>query len=476
MPPPPGTIQHLVVLMLENRSFDHMFGFLKSDQYPIEGLNGDEFNLDANNVQVTVSNDAMFSGDFSPDPGHDFVNVNVQIFGNADGTGAPSMGGFVQSYGQMGGSSVGQSHKIMKCYAPSKIPILTTLAQEYAVCDHWFSSVPGPTLPNRSYAHAATSIGRLDMNPIWFNEAKTIYELLAESNVSSKIFFHDATVAMTFKNFVANQNFFGSFDDFLDGCDSGKLPAYSFIEPRYNADDANNFAANDQHPDHDVAEGESLVHDVFNAISKKASLWNSTILLVVYDEHGGLYDHVPPPQDAPNPDNQNCQNPFFDFTRLGIRVPAVVISPWIDPLTIDSTRYEHASIAATARRLFLGDAWQTKFLNQRDLAANTFERNLTRDTARQDIPNFHTPVNVAALARARDPGQIAARAAQQAAQPLSDLQKTLVAQTDFVNQTLHPDVQSDTDPDDIKTEGQAAAFHNEVMSQVLPPKAKGTTP
>jgi phospholipase C len=350
---------------------------------------------------------------------------------------------------------------------------LATLAQEYAVCDHWFSSIPGPTLPNRSYAHAATSMGRLDMNPIWFNEAKTIYELLAESNVSSKIFFHDATVAMTFKNFVANQDFFGSFDDFLDGCDSGKLPAYSFIEPRYNADDANNFAANDQHPDHDVAEGETLIHDVFNAISKKASLWNSTILLVVYDEHGGLYDHVTPPQDAPNPDGINCTNPPFDFTRLGIRVPAVVISPWIDPLTIDSTRYEHASIAATARRMFLGDAWQTKFLNKRDQAANTFERNLTRDTARTDIPDFHKPVNVAALARARDPQMIAARAAQQATLPLSDLQKTLVAQTDFVNQTLHPDAQSDIDPATIQTERDAAAFHSDVMSQVLPPKAKG---
>jgi phospholipase C len=472
MPPPPETIKHLVVLMLENRSFDHMLGFLKSDQYPIEGLNGNESNLDANGVQVTVSNDALFSGDFNPDPGHHFENVNVQIFGNQEGTGPATMGGFVQSYGQMGGSSVAQSHKIMKCYAPSKIPILTTLAQEYAVCDHWFSSIPGPTLPNRSYAHAATSMGRLDMNPIWFNEAKTIYELLAESNVSSKIFFHDATVAMTFKNFVANQDFFGSFDDFLDGCDSGKLPAYSFIEPRYNADDANNFAANDQHPDHDVAEGETLIHDVFNAISKKASLWNSTILLVVYDEHGGLYDHVTPPQDAPNPDGINCTNPPFDFTRLGIRVPAVVISPWIDPLTIDSTRYEHASIAATARRLFLGDAWQTKFLNKRDQAANTFERNLTRDTARTDIPDFHKPVNAVALARML-PDQVATRTSQHAALPLSELQKTLVAQTNFVNQTLHPDAQSDIDPATIQTERDAAAFHNDVMSQVLPPKAKG---
>ena len=73
-------------------------------------------------------------------------------------------------------------------------------------------------------------------------------------------------------------------------------------------------------------------------------------------------------------------NPPFEFTRLGIRVPAVVISPWIEPLTIDSTWYEHASIAATARKLFLGDGWKTKFLNKRDQAANPFDGKLTRDT------------------------------------------------------------------------------------------------
>lgn len=458
--------------MLENRSFDHMFGFLKSDSYPIDGLNGDESNLDDAGNRITVSKDAMFSGDFSSDPGHHFPDVNVQIFENTAGTGPATMGGFVKAYAGMGGSSLAQSRKIMKCYSPEKIPILTTLAQQYAICDRWFSSVPGPTLPNRSYAHAATSIGRLDMSPIWFDESKTIYELLAESNVSSKIFIHDMSVAMTFKNFVKNQKFFGTFDDFLDGCGSGKLPAYSFIEPRYNADDTQNLAANDQHPDHDVAEGETLIHDVYQALRKKTDLWNSTVLLVVYDEHGGLYDHVPPPQDAPNPDGMNSTNPPFNFTRLGVRVPAVVISPWIDPLFIDSTRYEHSSVAATVRKLFLGAAWQARFLNKRDQGANTFDTALTRDTPRTDVVSFDSARNAEALARARDQQQVAARIAQHARLPLSGMQQTLVAQAHFVNQTLHPDLQSDTHPAEIATERDAAAFHSEVLSQVLPSKAQ----
>ena len=467
MAPPPGTIKHLVVLMMENRSFDHMLGFLKSPEYPIDGINGDEFNVDSNGVKIFVTKDAHFSGDYNPDPGHHFPDVTMQVFGNSTGSGQPEMKGFVKAYGSLPGCNVSQSHNVMRCYSPEKIPILTTLAQQYAVCDAWFSSVPGPTLPNRSYAHAATSMGRLDMNPIWFNEAKTIYELLAESKVTSKIFFHDATVAMTFKNFVQNQRFFGSFDDFRDACDSDRLPAYSFVEPRYNADDANHFAANDQHPDHDVAEGETLIQDVYKAIRKRQSVWNSTLLLIVYDEHGGLYDHVPPPQDAPNPDGINSSDPSFDFTRLGVRVPAVLVSPWIEPGKIDSTRYEHSSIAATARKLFLGAAWQTKFLNKRDKAANPFDGVLTRDTPRTDTVDFSKPINSAALARASNGDAVAARTEKHAALPLSELQKAAVMQTHLVNLTLPPESQSSTQPHEIETEGEAAAFHNKVMAGFL---------
>src|SRR5207245_9897191 len=124
-------------------------------------------------VAVIVYKDADISGDLVVAHGHHLESLNVQTFGNTDGTGDPTMTGFVRSYAQMGGSSLKQSHKIMKCFSPGpvpacKIPVLVTLAEQYAVCDRWFSSVPGPTLPNRSFAHAATSIGRVDMNPTWF--------------------------------------------------------------------------------------------------------------------------------------------------------------------------------------------------------------------------------------------------------------------------------------------------------------------
>ena len=450
--------------MMENRSFDHLFGFLKSDLYPIEGLTGNESNLDGQGEPVKVSTDANYSGDLGTDPGHHFPDVNIQIFGNIEGTGAPTVSGFVIDYQKMCGGNLSKSRRIMKCFTSKRVPVITTLAQQYAVCDHWFSSIPGPTLPNRSFAHAATSVGRLDMNPLWFDEAKTIYELLDESNVTSKIYFHDLSMAQTFKNLqLGDQNkYFGQFNRFLDDCEKGTLPAYSFVEPRFNADNSGDaLPANDQHPDHDVQEGETLILDVYNAV-RKSPLWESTILLIVYDEHGGTYDHVPPPATM-NPDGKFCIDPAFDFTRLGVRVPAVVISPWIEPETIDSNQYDHASIVATARKLFLGADWQTKFLTARDQAALTFDGLLTRDTPRTDTVNPKQPF------RQTTP---AVRAARQAALPLSDFQKTQVGLTQLVNQGLPPDRQSPIAVESIQTQADAAAFHKDVLSRAMPQAEK----
>src|SRR5215469_11666295 len=142
--------RHLVVLMLENRSFDHMLGFLKSDDYAIEGLNGDETNdpVNDNELPVRVSRDAHSAHDLNPDPGHDFIDVNVQIFGNKDGTpNGALMRGFVRDYALVSNHAE-QGANIMKCFSVNTLPVLSTLAREFAVCDHWYSSVPGPSIPN----------------------------------------------------------------------------------------------------------------------------------------------------------------------------------------------------------------------------------------------------------------------------------------------------------------------------------------
>jgi phospholipase C len=455
--------------MMENRSFDHMLGFLASPEYPVEGLTGTELNLDFNSNPVTVSPDAAYSGDLTTDPGHHVPDVNEQLFGNrevVDLDPAP-MSGFVKNYERLTNSAT-KGHNIMKCFGPDRLPALQTLAQQYVVCDNWFSSVPGPTLPNRSYIHAATSMGRVDMSPNWLDEAPTIYELLDRFNVTSRIYYHDMTMAMTFKTFVmGKQNkWFGMFDDFERACKKNTLPTYSFIEPRFNAsEDGGFFAAADQHPDHDVREGERLIRDVYEAIWKNEKVRNSTLLVITYDEHGGLYDHIPPPATV-NPDgkvwkgSRESPDPPFAFTRLGVRVPTVLISPFVEAGTIDTTLYDHTSVIATARALFLADP-ATNFLTQRDKNANSFESLLTLDQPRADMVDFG-----AKSALERPALSFAAMQAELDA-PISGHTQAMIQHAhDLERIRLVPEKRSSIDPHSIETERQAAAYLNDVMARL----------
>ncbi|MGA8028550.1 MAG: alkaline phosphatase family protein [Bryobacteraceae bacterium] len=422
-------IKHIVVLMLENRSFDHLLGWLQTDQYEIDGLDGSQSNLDSAGEPVKATNDANYSGDYDPDVAHDFLDVTEQIFGTqTPAAGAPPlMSGFVTSYGAVS-RSVSKSHKVMNCFNPAKIPVLATLAQQYALCTRWFASVPGPTLPNRAYAHGATSVGHVDMTVNWWKESKTIYELLADHNFTAKIYYTDSTIALTYGGLLAAQDryFVPDFNQFFDDCKSNNLPDYCFLEPRYNASDGDQpVAASDQHPDHDVSEGETLILQVYNAVRSNPDTWTSTLLVIVYDEHGGLFDHIPPPASV-SPDGINSNAPFFAFDRLGVRVPAVLISPYIEAGTIISdTVFDHASLAATARKVFIGAGWQDTFLTQRDKAANTFEAVLTlaapRSAKEVDPTKFHQAQLAAHALSLTD------RALQQAARPLSDHQQALTA-------------------------------------------------
>jgi phospholipase C len=287
--PPAGldNLKHIVVLMMENRSFDHMLGFAQSDQWQIDGLKGDETNQDSKNGVAQVSNDAGYAGDFTPDPGHAGFDVLTQLYGDpkTNVIQGPSMSGFVQSY--EGKTHDPQAaHRIMKCFSPQKLAVLTNLAQQFCVCDRWFSSVPGPTFPNRAFMHGATSIGRVDMGIDWRNMSTTIYERLAQNKIDSIIYYHDSTMASTFDGLAGNPDFFGSFvDDFLPACADNDLAPYSFLEPRFANSAGGNgqpaYSASDQHPDHDVKEGEALIQTVFNAIWKNPKVRNSTLLVIV---------------------------------------------------------------------------------------------------------------------------------------------------------------------------------------------------
>jgi phospholipase C len=461
-------LKHIVVLMMENRSFDHMLGFAQSPTWAIDGLKGDEKNTDSIGGIAQVSNDANYAGDLTPDPGHSGLDTLTQLYGdpNTAVSQDPDMSGFVRSYeGKTGAGNPQAAHRIMKCFSPQKLPVLTNLAQQFCVCDRWFSSLPGPTFPNRAFMHAATSIGRVDMGIDWRSLSPTIYERLAEHKLDSVIYYHDSTMASTFDGLAGNPDFFGSFDDdFLAACHDNDLPTYSFLEPRFansaGGDGEPAFSASDQHPDHNVREGEALIQTAFQAIWGNPKVRNSTLFIIVYDEHGGTYDHVVPPTTV-NPDgkvwtnDRSSTDPSFDFTRLGVRVPAVLISPYIPP-GIDHRVYDHSSIIATTLKLFLPNAANVN-LTLRDKNANTFEDNLSLPMPRDG----KIDLGAGAKSQPPTPGELA--------QPINDHLKAQVRQAAMLEQAL-PAAQRTgiTDPSKITSEAQAAAYLKAVDARIHP--------
>jgi phospholipase C len=389
-------LKHIVVLMMENRSFDHMLGALKATDPRIDGLDGTQSNPDTTDKAAPAEPLAEFQGQLDPDPDHHFAGVDLQIF-NGDTTPgrAPTMKGFVKSYFAQR-RDVKHSRKIMYYFTPDKLPVLTTLATEFAVFNGWFSSIPGPTLCNRAFAHYGTSFGHVGMEILYTNaKFKSIYQRLEAAGKTGKVYYFDTkSSSLEVVNLLQHQpQFFGTFRQFLDDCGDGKLPDYSFIEPNYSDHEADGgqILASDQHPDHHVQEGERFIAAVYNAIRQNATLWESTALLIVYDEHGGIYDHVPPPACLPDgfvaqPDATGTGKPFL-FDRLGVRVPAILVSPWVPRGTVVGTNrvFEHASLPATATSFFLGPYDDR---SPREKQAETFLDLLTLNTMRTDAPEF----------------------------------------------------------------------------------------
>jgi phospholipase C len=364
MPPGLDALKHIVVLMMENRSFDHMLGSLPG----IGGIDdaGAFTNPDTTGAMVKPQPLAEFQGQLQPDPDHHFPAVDVQIFGGNTAPGRQaSMQGFVKSYYNQQ-QNVAHSQEILYYFKQSDLPVLTTLAQEFAVFNRWFASIPGPTICNRAFAHYGTSFGRVDMNLVYINEPfKSIYDRLinATPKHTSKLYYYDtASSTMEIVNLLQNQpELFGTYDQFLSDCENGTLPDYAFVEPNYSDHDtdAGEEVASDQHPDHNVQAGEAFIASIYNAIKGNADLWESTALLIVYDEHGGIFDHVPPPACTPDqftaPANDTGTGQPFAFDRLGVRVPAILVSPWVPKGTVVTRVFDHASIPATVTKWLLGD-------------------------------------------------------------------------------------------------------------------------
>jgi phospholipase C len=377
--------QQVVVVSFENRSFDHMLGFVA----PAGTLDGTQYNLvDPGN---TASQKVYVSPTAGPitstDPNHSFEGVDEQLFGTTPGHPDPApMSGFVSNYTRTSGGDVSKGGDIMRCQSAATIPVFSGLAASYCVCTRWFSSVPGPTWPNRYFMHAATSWGLVTMNRMLDENAHTIFDELdafkpEDGSLSWRVYAGDIPQCLAIeslaKRFVEERAFapqdrhFHSLGQFFSDLSAGSLPAYSFIEPAYF--DTPLGKATDGHPPHDMRDAEALLAQVYTGL-QASTYWEHAMLLVLFDEHGGFYDSKSPPTHVPPPDSHVSTQPAFDFTRLGLRVPAVIISPFVEKGRIDSTTYDHSAIPATLNAVFgLGPE---NLLTDRDRWSQTFQRNL----------------------------------------------------------------------------------------------------
>ncbi len=396
-------VGHLVVLMLENRSFDHVLGFYApaAGGPIVAGLTGREFNrfdpFNEASSPVYVTKTAGTVGTTTvPDPNHEHDDAMVDLFCvSAPQAGTiPNNGGFLYNYAKQKDAGMAispeKASQIMGCFdTATQLPAIHALAENFAVLDHWFSSLPGPTWPNRFFAHCATSGGLTgspsDLSVVFAVEAfssfgmPTIQENLTAASRDWRVYYHDVPQALGLSRLHAYRPNFQHVHQFFQDAASGSLPPYSFIEPAYFNSALLGLVANDMHPSHDVRFGDQLVAAVYNALRAGPS-WSDTALLVVWDEHGGFYDHLTPPKTASPDDDRDASG--FDFTQLGVRVPAILVSPRTGKGTVNSTVFDHSSIPATLRAMF----GMARFLTARDAQAATFEGMLS-GPFRDDTPS-----------------------------------------------------------------------------------------
>jgi len=305
-----------------------------------------------------------------------------------------------------------QAGQVMGCMRPDRhLPALATLASSFALCTRWHCSVPGATWPNRNYAHAGTSDGTVDIE-LGLYDNDTIFQRLQDAGKSWHIY-RDAdslAQAMAF-GWLSDDGQIGRWrrlEEFADDVAAGRLPTYSFLEPCHDGP-----LSNSQHPgnnDHnrrpahgalwDFERGENLIVDVYEALRAKPEVFAKTMLLITYDEHGGLYDHVPPPTDAVEPEPFGTprrswlprllgwfvEQPEsrFRFNVLGPRVPTVIVSPRI-PQQWDDTCYDHTAIPRTLRTLF---APASAPLSAREDASASFDGLASLAEPRDDLPDL----------------------------------------------------------------------------------------
>jgi phospholipase C len=423
-------VKHIVVVMMENRSFDHMLGYLTADGLPdVEGLSGKEYNLDRDGKTVGIhafdadANTVMRSGEAlrkALDPDHSKHGVATQLGAGYPGHPHPDghNGGFVQAFVETRKPEDSVAPTLwsvpMGHYTGKDLPTYDFLARNYAVCDHWHSSVPGDTWPNRMYSLAGREGPKVPLgvlaelkrllpgHPAALTNAP-IYDVPAFTrhldDAQWRWYSHDpATLRAAdshYRDFhhIARDNFaffdrkhlawatqageavIVGHDSFLDDAAKGQLRDVSWIDPNFIDLSVLDPNSNDDHPPSDIRAGQAFILQIYEALVRSPQ-WSETLLVIVYDEHGGFYDHVQPP--AVHDDS--------GYPTLGVRVPAILVGPMAAKGVCHET-FDHTSLIATILRRFAKDPDNALAqMSQRVQAARHIGIALT-DVPRTDIPD-----------------------------------------------------------------------------------------
>jgi phospholipase C len=368
-------IEHIVVLMLENRSFDQMLGYLRLEQGrdDIDGLSADLSNTHEGKVFSPRHATSTLLTD-EQDPCHSGACVIEQLSNNN--------GGFVSNYAQTNALDPDPG-TIMSYYNAGDLPMYDHLAQEFCVCDRWFSPVGGATWPNRLYAVGGRSNGSKENKSVPLYNVASFVQHLDAAKVSWRWYAHErvlftkvTTLRLIDDKYRTKGNHAFFKNDFFKDAKAGKLPAVSWIDPNF-IDFGGTFEANDDHAPADVLAAQELVLKIYHALTS-SPVWDKTMLVVTYDEHGGFYDHVPPPE---------AQDDDPNFKTYGVRVPALVISPFVARRSASHTVYDHTSIIKSILLRFCRKAdGSIPDMTKRVTAANHLGDILTESTPRPAPP------------------------------------------------------------------------------------------
>ncbi len=409
-------IDHIVVLMMENRSFDHMLGYLSlpaaqggAGRTDIDGLTGPAENVNLigdSRYAIHHLDRSRFSSELE-DPDHSGASVDEQINGGR-------MDGFAANFQRVARARAARMNPpgvepdpglVMGYYTGADLPVYDHLAAEYCVVDRWFSSVPGATWPNRLYSLTGRAAGsRDDVNPPLYALPSFVRHLdacgvdwrwysfdpatLRAADPAYRLGDHHRFAYVDRRKLTVEEHVLGDLmregASFLDDLATGRLPAVSWIDPHFKDLAVLGPDSNDDHPPADVAAGQDLVLTVYHALSSSPQ-WPRTLLVILYDEHGGLYDHVPPPGAADD-------DP--EFRRLGVRVPALIVSPLVRPGSTATSllgrdfHFDHTSLIRTILTRFCAVDGHIPAVSARVAAAPHLGHLLAAaDSPRTDVPD-----------------------------------------------------------------------------------------